>query len=251
MNPEPETSRPRPWRLILDSIVFVILALAPATCMFHGASLYSAEWKAATGEYFYVPLNRLTGERRYVEVGSISFFLGIAGIAALAYLAFGRKGMQRIVAVVVLVGAFFAEFYLIGMGNTPEHALSHANGKVFDAMRSVKDALIKAADPAKHFPRGEEELRPLVRSLMDTHSMFARGGTFLPYRVVLVPMATGPYFPDSQDLAPATIYCAVSPDHRKFWLTGTMLRTFVDDRVRLEPDTKFEEAAWSGVVPVS
>ena len=238
MNPEPETSQQRPRRLILSSIVFVILVLAPASCLFQGASLYLAESKAATGEYFYVPLTQ-TGDRNYVKVGSFYFFSGLAGIAALAYLSFGVKRKLKIIAALVLMGALATRMVPALAWATPEYNVPiHARHAVSRAMEEAYRALLESSKSSGHLPRTEKEFQNVVQRVgasLGALSLYARGERRLPFSFVLIQKSEGPHFPEPVGPSPAVIYCALSPDTRKLWVTGTVLLRLVDDRVYFLP----------------
>lgn len=73
--------------------------------------------------------------------------------------------------------------------------------------------------------RAEEETPP------PTNSRYQRGGQPVLYRFVLVPNAQGPRRLQPAGDQPAIIYCAISSDRKRFWLTATALPGDVSSEV--------------------
>lgn len=87
----------------------------------------------------------------------------------------------------------------------------------------------------------EEEATP-------SNSRYQRADQPVPYRFLLVPKAQGPRRPQPPLEQPAIVYCAISADRKKFWLTATALPGDVSSEVVvLERDGEF--VVISGEIP--
>jgi hypothetical protein len=107
----------------------------------------------------------------------------------------------------------------------------------------------------RQLPADEGELRGALapketaaEKAPDPNSRFLRGGQPVAYRFVLVPNARAPHRPQPAGDQPAMVYCAISPDRQRFWLTATALPDDVSSEVTmLEHDG--ELVLLTGTVP--
>ena len=54
-------------------------------------------------------------------------------------------------------------------------------------------------------------------------SLYARDAQRLPYRLVYIGGVPGPHLPVPAGAEPGIIYCAISRDQKRYWVTGTGL----------------------------
>ena len=163
------------------------------------------------GEPFYLQADYLKG----------SLFFLVPGVAALAVA--GYLLVRRQVSAAGLVGALVALFGLGCVVIFLSFAWDEGDyWKRTRMVRHVRGLGWRLAGNGKEgrFPANETELQNLAGGGL---SSYARRGEPLPYRYVYVANASRAHLPHAPGDAPAIIYCAVSPDRKRFWLTATAL----------------------------
>ena len=115
-----------------------------------------------------------------------------------------------------------------------------ARTTVMGRTREVSAALERWAETSGRFPADQSELDRVVKELIEIDgkrlSSFAHAGQRLPYQMTHIADATGPYIHSPAGERPGTIYCAVSRDRKRIWLTGTALDQAVGGKVIFVPD---------------
>jgi hypothetical protein len=81
------------------------------------------------------------------------------------------------------------------------------------------------------YPGDETELEQVLAALPKEPSLYRKNGQELPFRIVLIANATGPFL-ESPGSDPGIMFYAVSPDRQEAWLTATELRHPVGNQVR-------------------
>lgn len=198
-------------------VLLAVLLFFTVFQLTHGLGLLTEWLEAQKGQQFYVHLP-------FQGLGTARTAAGTLGLAALLYLVFRRQrnalgtGLVVVAFIVTMVGPNV--LYI----TTPDYDLPlHASGGVARLMAKTLDSLSAWGNKAGHLPASDEEFKMAVIRPTEP-SWYARAGERLPYQIVLVPGASGPYLQESVSLAPAVVYCAISFDLRRFWLTGTVLR---------------------------
>ena len=83
------------------------------------------------------------------------------------------------------------------------------------------------ADEHKRLPETSDEIRETQKygnqETDGSASRYALGNRVVPYEVVIVPHATGPFTDPSQLSRPARIFYSLSEDRQTAWITGTGL----------------------------
>jgi hypothetical protein len=116
---------------------------------------------------------------------------------------------------------------------SPERA---ARAQMAARVRNVAAALETWSAETGRYPATDAELEGVIERFLGLEaspaarlSPFARGGERIPYRIVHLPGAGGPYLPPPE--APGVIYVAIWWDLEKLWLTATTLDTAVGGKV--------------------
>jgi hypothetical protein len=130
---------------------------------------------------------------------------------------------------------------------------SEAGHDVHRRAQSVAGALVGWSGASGRFPATEAEFQEAMKRVDREEaarpSRYARAGQRIPLRFVFVPGAKGPHQPTPPGDQPAILYCAVSEDGRRLWLTATGLDQNVGGAVVLlefEPGLRWLEVKTSG-----
>jgi hypothetical protein len=92
-------------------------------------------------------------------------------------------------------------------------------------------------------------MKGVYRAEVARPSRYARGGQRLPYRFVFVPGAKGPHQSAPPGDRPGILYCAVSEDGQRLWVTATGLDRAVGGSVvwlEFEPGLRWLEEKTTG-----
>ncbi len=216
-----QPQRPSWGRKIATLLGLLLLSVFHLQFLNVGFDLLGAE----QSNEFYV---RLHDSNRHISLAY--FHLSAGGIW---FLALRKKTtlLERVLAGVCWSGGVVA----VMLAGTPSYDLpAHARHYVMREIHGLEKTLVDFGETTERLPKDKTEFAALTASLEARKSAYARGRARLHYKTVYVPNATGPHMPDPPGPAPAMIYCAVTPDLKMFWLTGTVLRMrLVDDRVIL------------------
>jgi hypothetical protein len=91
--------------------------------------------------------------------------------------------------------------------------------------RTIANALDTLGANQGRFPANEAELAQVAAKLQGPDALvgpYYRDGTVAPVRLVYVGAASGPVLAEPDAPMPAAIYCAVSADRQRFWITVAM-----------------------------
>ncbi len=152
-------------------------------------------------------------EYPYLATGTGFVFFGVAALFCVLYGA-RRRGYWRMLLLVPVVTGLWAmvvipnvlPFDLEGSGH-----LSH-----------VVNALEFFSRLHNRYPGDEAEVKQAFTSLPKERSLYRKNGQELPFRLVLVANATGPFLGDPGN-DPGVMFYSVSPDRQEAWLTATEL----------------------------
>ncbi len=227
------------------AILFLLFSLP----IFHfGWGFLWSAVKLRSGQPFYA-----VSPEGYTARGA--FWVGLALVAlvpsAVVLLKKGAKGSWLVLPLLVLLLAAIAV-----PSNIPPGYRGHmAGGAVRGRMQDAATQLEEWGSEHGQLPGDESELRialgpkkPAEEEASATNSMFGRGGQPVPYRFLLVPNAKAPHRAEPAGDQPAMVYCAISPDRQRFWLTATALPDDVSSEVVML-ETFDELVAISGAVP--
>jgi hypothetical protein len=106
-------------------------------------------------------------------------------------------------------------------------------------MEGAGESLKSWSSERRQLPADDQELgsaiavetQALIDGGSEKNSRFGRGDQPVPYRFVLVAGAQSPHRAQPAGDQPAIVYCAISPDRQKFWLTATALPGDVSSEV--------------------
>lgn len=182
------------------------------------------------GHPFYVPYDYFWQGVVWLVWGLLILCLGLIPFLR-------RKGSAP--AVVLGVMLLFVAVVAIPSTRTPGDVAQMAREEVRSALRRTNITLAAGAEKSGRFPANQGELDELAQKSgaqeRELISRYTRDGRRLPYRLVYVGGAPGPHLPVPAGGEPGIIYCAVSPDLKKVWLTGTTLDEAVAGEVILLP----------------
>lgn len=227
------------------AVLFVLLSLP--VFKFGWGFLWSAV-KLRSGQPFYV-----ASPDDYIAYGAFWVGLALAVLvpSAVVLLKKGAKGSWLVLPLLSLLVAAVAL-----PSNIPPGFRGHAAGRgVERRMERAATQLEKWGGEHRQLPADESELTGALEpkdtaeeQTQDPNSRFLRGGRPVAFRFVLVPNAPGPHRAQPPGEQPAMIYCAISPDRQKFWLTATALPGDVSSEVVML--VRYGElVAISGAVP--
>jgi hypothetical protein len=118
----------------------------------------------------------------------------------------------------------------------PTMLVPRAEDSLTAKARNVAAALDALGANQGRFPANERELANLVASAGGPNSLvgpYYRDGVVAPIRLVYIGGASGPILNEIPNPPmPAAIYCAVSADTKRFWITARMLNGAVGGQPR-------------------
>lgn len=210
------------------AVLFVLLSLP--VFKFGWGFLWSAV-KLRSGQPFYV-----ASPDDYIAYGAFWVGLALAVLvpAALVLLKKGAKGSWLVLPLLFLLVAAVA----LPSNIPPGFRATLAGRNVQRRMETAASHLEKWGGEHRQLPADESELRGALEpkdtaeeETQDPNSRFLRGGQPVAFRFVLVPNARAPHRAQPAGEQPAIVYCAISPDRQKFWLTATALPDDVSSEV--------------------
>ena len=94
--------------------------------------------------------------------------------------------------------------------------------------KAVGGFLVEDSQQHGHFPGDESQLREAewrfrLQWLGEHPGPYARGRMRVPYKLVYMANAAGPHLSGPLGPEPSLLYCAISPDLRRLWVTATAL----------------------------
>jgi hypothetical protein len=200
-----------------------------------GLQFLWADLRIRLGLPFYVVHGYLAGGAVWLVWGLLILGLGVTAILR-------RKGsiLALILGIMLLIGAAIA----IPSTLLPGYLGRAGQRDVQATMQRISVSQSAWARKTGRFPATQAELDQSLRSAAEQEgelvTRYARDGQRLPYRLIYIAGATGPHLPSPAGDQPGIIYCAVSSDQNRFWITGTALREAVGREVVLLPS--FEQA---------
>lgn len=127
----------------------------------------------------------------------------------------------------------------------PTMLMPRAEDSLTAKARSLANALDRPGLNQGHLPANEKELSDIAAKMEAPNGFmgpYYRDGAPVPVHLVYVGGATGPVLADPPNApAPAAIYCAVSADRTRFWITATMLDREVGGHARWLKDRSGSE----------
>lgn len=182
------------------------------------------------GHPFYVPYD-------YFWQGIVWLVWGLLILALGLFPFFRRKGSAPAVVLGIIL-LFFAAV-AIPSNRMPGHVAQMAQEDVRSALRRTSITLTEGAGKSGRFPASQSELDVLAKESSSkeskSNSGYARDAQRLPYRLIYITGAPGPHLPVPAGTEPGIIYCAISRDQKRFWLTGTGLNEAVAGEVIFVP----------------
>ena len=184
--------------------------------MFVGLQFLWCELRSHIGHPFYVEHDYLWGGAVWLAWGLVILALG--GIAV-----FRRKGSAAalVLGIMLLIAAAIA----LPSIRLPRDVARVAHADVRSAMLRISVTQSAWAKKSGRFPANQRELDEFVKAPVEKErelvSRFARDAQRLPYRLIYIADAPGPHISSPAGDQPGMIYCAVSRDQKRFWITGT------------------------------
>ena len=222
---------------VLRTLAGLILAIYSVAVIGFGGTFFWALLRVRVGQPFYVKSDHLF-------LGLFWIIFGLVALAPCACVVVRRQthGAWLLLSFGLLVFAGVA----IPSNPTVESARGRASFRVVEKLSQVAESIDAWKEKNGRFPANDAELREAVRGALaqpeQDASPFWSAGKQLPYRAVYVGNATGANIGDPGQ-APGVIYCAVSADLDRLWLTATEIDRAVGGRVRFVP-------AWDGTKPM-
>lgn len=214
--------------------VFGLLAVAVLVSAWHPLR----DWLSARfTEGYYV-------ESDYLSQGLALAIPGVLTLAVSLYVLLRRNADGKWL-VIPLALLLLLAVAIPGFVRSPN---SDARWDVRNRAQSVASALVGWSRDSGRFPATEAEfqeaMKGVYRAEVARPSRYARAGQRLPFRFVFVPGAKGPHQPAPPGDQPGILYCAVSEDGQRLWLTATGLDQPVGGLVVLvefEPEMRWLE----------
>ncbi|MGH9650168.1 MAG: hypothetical protein ACRD3A_05745 [Terriglobales bacterium] len=203
-----------------------------------GADFLWSALKLHSGQPFYAPSRDAYAEYGLIWVG---ISLLILAPSATVLLKKDSKGSWLVLPLLVLLLVAVAL-----PSNLPPGYRGRLAGRAVERrMERAGESLKSWAGEHRQFPEDENQLRTALEPRepgdeeSQTNSRYQRGGQPLAYQFVFVGNAQGPHRPQPPGGQPAIVYCAMSPDRQKFWITATALPDDVSSNVvMLERDSQ-------------
>lgn len=165
----------------------------------------------------------------YLVDGLFLLVLGLLVLLPAVYVLLRRQARVAwlLVSLVILL---LAAMLIPSMRLDPVRAAQY---EVSSQARNVHRAVVGWAAEKGRLPANEAELLSVAQAHGSGSddpllSRYARGGERLPYQLVYIANATGPHLPQPPAAQPGVIYCAVSADLKRLWLTATGLERTVN-----------------------
>ena len=183
------------------------------------------------GQPFYAPSREAYGEYGMIWVG-----LALLVLVPSALVLLKKKAPGSWLVLPLLV-------FLLAAVALPSNTPPGSRGRM--AVRALEQRVERASESLKvwagerqQFPGDDRELQSAIEPgtstrWESTYTQYERGGQPVPYRFVLVANSQGPHRPQQAGDQPAIVYCAVSPDRQRFWLTATALPDDVSSEVMM------------------
>ena len=175
-----------------------------------GFGFLASYWKVRSGRAYYIDFD-------YLSEGLLWLACGLAALIPILHALLRKQSSAKWLALGFLIG-LVSSIALPVRFAAPRY---EARPKVFDKMLNVSTAMAGWGTEQGHFPASDSDLKSALHGVEAGSSPYARGGQRLPFRMVFVKGANGPVVEPAPHAEPGIIYCAVSPDLKRFWLTAT------------------------------
>jgi len=201
-------------RIIIGSLIalFSLVPLGIAFAFFH---LSAETW---FGHPYYLAHNPFGR-------GCFWLFVGLMALLPAAYYAVRRRASAWWLGV-GFVAALFAAVTLPS-NVLPAMLIPRAEDTLTSKARNLANTLDSLGANEVRLPASQTELMSVAAKAAGPNGFlgpYYRDGALAPVRLVYVGRANGPILSEPVNSPlPAAIYCAVSPDRERFWITVTML----------------------------
>jgi hypothetical protein len=160
----------------------------------------------------------------YLPLGIFRLSLVLCGVGTVVYAMRKRPPLIWLAVVSLFIGY---QYHRMGVLQPELHLKFNVWNVVQQESSEMRESFEYFGWTMHHFPASMTDLdeHPDVKEsvLRKTLSPYSFKGKRLPYNVVFVPNAKGPFLDESHSGAPGTFYLAVRPDRKKAWLTTTIL----------------------------
>jgi hypothetical protein len=152
-------------------------------------------------------------EYPYLGTGIVFVFFGVVALFCVLFVA-RRRGYWRTLFLVPVVTGLWAMIIIPNVLPLDLEGSGH--------LSHVVSALDFFSKLHNRYPGDEAELRQAFTSLPRERSLYRKNGQEVPFRLVLIANAAGPFLGDpGKD--PGVMFYAVSLDRQEAWLTATEL----------------------------
>ena len=161
-------------------------------------------------------------EYPYLAIGIAFVALGIVALLCVLY-GTRRRGYWGVLLLVPVIMGLWAMIVIPNILPSDGEALGH--------LSHAASALDFFSNLHTRYPADDNDLKEAFTSLPKERSLYRENGRELPFRIVLVANATGPFL-GSAGNDPGVMFYAVSSDRQEAWLTATELGYPVGNHVR-------------------
>lgn len=161
-------------------------------------------------------------EYPYLTTGIVFVFLGILALLGILYAA-RRRGYWRALLFLPVVTGLWAMIVIPNILPFDTEASAHLSHFV--------GALDLFSKLHNRYPGDETELQQAFPSMPKERSSYRKSGEDLPFRIVLVANAAGPFL-GSPGKDPGVMFYALTADGQEAWLTATELSYPVGNHIR-------------------
>jgi hypothetical protein len=159
----------------------------------------------------------------HLQRGCFWLLVGLAALLPGSYCVVSRRASAWWLALGFAAALFAA--VVLPSNVLPTMLIPRAEDTLTARARTIANALDTLGANQGRFPANEAELAQVAAKLQGPDALvgpYYRDGTVAPVRLVYVGAASGPVLAEPDAPMPAAIYCAVSADRQRFWITVAM-----------------------------